>query len=156
MDQELTAQELQETLTEEIDFYLKFRANIPDYTDIADEQEFRGYITDYFGVFPDFYTILADQIYSNEIELNTPEYYQYYEDFTLIYFNFLEEVIYLVKHYNQLQDDQLMVRGILEQIDSEDMVYSIYVQVEQRDNFKLIGDVSRGFILQAIRLTQCD
>lgn len=156
MDQELTAQELQETLTEEVDFYLKFRANIQDYTDIADEQEFRGYITDYFDVFPDFYTILADQIYSNEIELNTPEYYQYYEDFTLIYFNFLEEVIYLVKHYNQLQDEQLAVRDILEQIDSEDMVYSIYVQVEQRDNFKLIGDVSRGFILQAIRLAQCD
>lgn len=156
MDQELTAQELQETLTEEVDFYLKFRANIQDYTDIADEQEFRGHITDYFDVFPDFYTILADQIYSQEIELNTPEYYQYYEDFTLIYFNFLEEVIYLVKHYNQLQDEQLAVRDILEQIDSEDMVYSIYVQVEQRDNFKLIGDVSRGFILQAIRLTQCD
>lgn len=156
MDQELTAQELQETLTEEVDFYLKFRENIQDYTDIADEQEFREHITDYFDVFPDFYTILADQIYSKEIELNTPEYYQYYEDFTLIYFNFLEEVIYLVKHYNQLQDEQLTVRDILEQIDSEDRVYSIYVQVEQRDNFKLIGDVSRGFILQAIRLTQCD
>ena len=156
MDRELTAQELQETLAEEIDFYLKFRANIQEYTDIADDQEFRGHITDYFGVFPDFYNILADQIYSKEIELNTPEYYQYYEDFTLIYFNFLEEVIYIVKHYNQLQEDQVSVRDILEQIDLDDMVYSIYLQVEQRDNFKLIGDVSRGFILQAIRLVQCD
>lgn len=154
MDQELTAQELQETLTEEVDFYIQFRSTIKDYTDVADEQEFRGHIADYFDVFPDFYTLLADQLYSKGIELNTPEYYQYYEDFTLIYFNFLEEVIYLVKHYNQLQGEQLEVRDILEQIDSEDLEYSIYVQIEQRDNFKLIGDVSRGFILQAIRLSQ--
>lgn len=155
---------LREVLGEELAVYLQIREAMRQESGQgypAGDGEFVRAAELFYRIYDGgFYDALAMQLqlYGIPNDEKNEEFIDIYNEFYKVYFNFVDEVLLAIAVTNQESDEQITVEQVFKQLDPEDITYALDDNLQHFEDKALMGDVSRAYIIQAIRriLTESD
>lgn len=137
-------EETLELLQEEVNFYLDIRGEVRDYRELCDQDQFTVYAEQYINEIGIFYEGLAYVTEARGIDFNGVEYEALYSNYVAAYFNFVDELLYVLYMYNAndglLQGVELL--HILQELDVNDIIFIINKNIDVITEKSLVSDTT--------------
>lgn len=137
-------EETLELLQEEVNFYLDIRGEVRDYRELCDQDQFTVYAEQYINEIGIFYEGLAYVTEARGIDFNGVEYEDLYSNYVAAYFNFVDELLYVLYMYNAndglLQGVELL--HILQELDVNDIIFIINKNIDVITEKSLVSDTT--------------
>lgn len=137
-------EETLELLQEEVNFYLDIRGEVRDYRELCDQDQFTVYAEQYINEIGIFYEGLAYVTEARGIDFNGVEYEALYSNYVAAYFNFVDELLYVIYMYNAndglLQGVELL--HILQELDVNDIIFIINKNIDVITEKSLVSDTT--------------
>lgn len=132
------------TLGEEVNFYLDMRGDVRDYVELCDRDKYTLYAEQYLtevGVFYEGLSLVTDM---RGIDFNGPEYEDLYSNYVASYFNFIDELLYVIYMYKKndglLQDIDLI--DIIQELDVNDIIFIVNKNIDVITEKSLVSDTT--------------
>lgn len=142
-----------ETLGEEVNYYLDMRGDVRDYVELCDRDKYTLYAEQYLtevGVFYEGLSLVTDM---RGIDFNGPEYEDLYSNYVASYFNFIDELLYVLYMYKNngglLQEIDLI--DIIQELDVNDIIFIVNKNIDVITEKSLVSDTTLLLVNMVIR-----
>lgn len=133
-----------ELLQEEVNFYQDIRGDVRDYRELCDSDQYKVYAEQYITEIGIFYEGLAYVTEARGIDFNGPAYEDLYSNYVAAYFNFVDELLYVLYMYNA--NDGLLqgveILHILQELDVNDIIFIINKNIDVMAEKPLVSDTT--------------
>lgn len=153
MIEEGQIEETLEVLIEEVNFYLDMRGEVRDYIEVCDREGFTLYAEQYLnevGVFYEGLSLVTDM---RGIDFNGPDYEDLYSNYVASYFNFIDELLYVLFMYKNNEGllQELDLIHIIQELDVNDIMFIVNKNIDVMNEKPLVSDTTMLLVNMVIR-----